>query len=460
MIKKTKVANPIETINDFISLGRNKNVLHLTTQDTEYNGRHVTIQGQQFVHFGNCSYLGLELDNRLKESAKNYIDKYGVQFSSSRGYLSSTPYLEYEELLQNIFKAPVVTYTSTSLGHHAVIPVIVEPGDAIIMDQQVHASVQDPCRKVMLNGVHVEPIRHNRIDLLEDRIKKIYNTYDKIWYMIDGVYSMYGDFAPVSELIQLMNKYPKLWIYADDAHGMSIAGKNGAGVVYGKGPLHPKLILATSLNKAFASGGGVFVFPTEEMAEKVKNCSGAYIFSGGHQMAVIGTGIAAAKIHLSNEIYQLQDELKQKLLYCHNLMEELNLPILSVPESPINYVGVGLVNTTIEMVKRLHKDGLYLNLGMFPAVPDQSAGLRFTITLHHKKEDIDRLVERIAYHYPRTFQELGRSQQDIIRGFRKVREFDKIIEGVPKEIIKSDAFDIQHETTIQQYFKKSMGQYD
>ena len=148
-----------------------KKVLHLITQDQVYNGREIQINNKKYINFGSCSYLGLELDPRLKASAKQYIDKYGVQFSSSRTYLRCTAYHEWEELLVQIFEVPIVTFTSVSLGHHAVIPVVVESGDAILLDQQVHASVQDAAKKMMLSGVHVEPIRHNRLDILEERLR-------------------------------------------------------------------------------------------------------------------------------------------------------------------------------------------------------------------------------------------------------------------------------------------------
>ncbi len=447
-MRKTNISNANDMVNDYINRGRAKKVLHLVTQDEAYNGREIRINNKNYINFGSCSYLGLELDPRLKAAAKNYIDRYGVQFSSSRTYLRCTAYQEWEELLQQIFGVSIVTFTSVSLGHHAVIPVVVESGDAIILDQQVHASVQDAAKKMMISGVHVEPIRHNRLDILEERLKLLYNKFRRIWFMIDGVYSMYGDFAPMHDIINLLDKYQKLYLYADDAHGMSIAGKNGAGVIYDQVKHHRKMVMATSLNKAFAAGGGVFLFSDEELCLKVKNCAGAYIFSGGHQIPVIGAGIASAKIHLSNEIVILQESLREKLCYCHQLLEEHHLPVLSNPLAPIFYIGVGLVNTTIQMVSHLHNDGCYVNAGIFPAVPDQSAGVRFTITAHHQKEHIEYLVSRIAHHYPRTFQEMGRSAQDLIRGFGRVKKFDRLIKGIPTNIVKAKNHEIQYESSI------------
>jgi 7-keto-8-aminopelargonate synthetase-like enzyme len=79
---------------------------------------------------------------------------------------------------------------------------------------------------VKSRGVHVEMIRHNRMDMLEDRIKALRQKYPRIWYMADGIYSMYGDASPVNDVYELMDKYPELYYYVDDAHGMSCYGKN------------------------------------------------------------------------------------------------------------------------------------------------------------------------------------------------------------------------------------------
>lgn len=436
----------LDVINDYAELGRSKDIIYMTTDKKVIAGKEIQIRGKELINFGSCSYFGLEQDPRLIQSAKDYMDEYGVQFSSSRSYLSCHPLDEYEQLLSEIFGKPAITFTSVSLGHHAVVSVVMGSNDLAIMDQQVHRSVQDAILKT--KGLSIEIVRHNRIDLLEQKIQNSYNQYDKIWYAIDGVYSMYGDYAPIVEIEKLLNKYPKLHLYADDAHGMSIAGKNGSGVILDKIKFHDRMILGTSLNKAFASGGGVFLLPDQELARRIKNIGGTYIFSGPPQVATIGAGIASAKIHLSNEIITKQEELKSKIHYCHQLLIKNNLPVLSNSDTPIFFIGVGLVITCFDLVHRLHQDGFFVNPGIFPAVPDQSAGVRFTITIHHTFEDIDLLVDRIAYHFPRTFQDLGRSVKDIHRGFKKIKTFNQLISGIPQTTEHISGYSIQHETTI------------
>ena len=140
--------------------------------------------------------------------------------------------------------------------------------------------------------------------------------------MADGIYSMYGDVSPVKEIYALMDKYAELHYYVDDAHGMSIYGKHGRGYVLNQMPIHRKAIVATSMNKAFATGGAVIVFPTREMAQKVRNCGATLITSGPMQPSQLGAAVAAAKIHLSNDIYEMQADLQDNIRYANLMLKK------------------------------------------------------------------------------------------------------------------------------------------
>src|SRR6185436_14972501 len=120
------------------------------------------------------------------------------------------------------------------------------------------------------------------------------------WYMADGVYSMYGDYAPLKDIMQLLYNHEQLHLYVDDAHGMSWAGKNGAGFAKTILPRHERMFLVTSLNKAFAAGGGCLVYPNDDWKRKVRNCGSTMIFSGPVQPPLLGAAIASAQIHLSD----------------------------------------------------------------------------------------------------------------------------------------------------------------
>ncbi len=287
-----------DTVDQIVSYGIEKGILHLHTGKQMLKGTGLSINDRPIVNFGSCSYLGLEFDTRVKDSARDAIELYGTQFSSSRAYISLGLYKELQHLLEKIFDAPCVITPTTTLGHIANIPVMVCDGDAVIMDQQVHNSVQTAVQLVKARGGYIEMIRHNRMDLLEARIKELRSRHKKIWYMADGIYSMFGDCSPVDLIYKLMDQYPEFHYYVDDAHGMSIHGKHGRGFVLRDHDIHQKMVVATSLNKAFASGGGVLIYGNPELARKVANVGGPLLSSGPMQPSALGAAIASAKIHL------------------------------------------------------------------------------------------------------------------------------------------------------------------
>ncbi len=418
--KTNKYSGFIDIVNEFITIGRSKGIVHQFTEDEEFDGRSITLNGRKMINFGSCSYLGLETDGRIKEAAIDAIRRYGSQFSSSRTYTSFTLYKELEELLDRMFGAHVILSTSSTLGHRSVIPILIDDNDAVIFDHQAHISMQDAGKDLSLRGIPINLLRHNRLDELETKLQALSSKHERVWYFLDGIYSMYGDLAPVQALQALLKKYKNLHLYVDDAHGMSWAGKNGTGYMLSQMELSKRMVLCSSLAKGFASAGGVFVFSDYEQYLRIKNWGGPLTYSGPQQPAVIGASIASAKIHLSDEIYQRQDALAERINYCNQIMSELNLPVISESSSPIFFIGLGAPKVAYNMNARLMNDGIYVNLGIYPAVPETCTGLRFALTLHHTKEDIEKLAERISYHLPLVLHEEQRSMMDIYNAFRSM----------------------------------------
>jgi 7-keto-8-aminopelargonate synthetase-like enzyme len=420
--KKIKMANSYK-VSDVI-LQMSKNVLDhgiflLYTDNQIINSNQISIKNRTLTNFGSCSYLGLEFDHRLIASSKNTIDKYGTQFSESRIYVSVNAYEELEEKLETIFDAPVVITPTTTLGHFSNLPVLINPiTDAIIVDHQVHNSVQMAVQMLKGSGTYVELLRHNRMDLLEQRIVILKNKYKHIWYMADGVYSMFGDKAPMKELEKLLNTYEQFRLYVDDAHGMSVYGKHGRGYVLNEIKMHPHMVMGTSLNKAFASGGGVMVYPNKEMANKIRMCGGPMITSGPIQPAMLGAALASASIHLSDEIIDLQNDLQDNIKFARTLLAKTNLPVITQTNSPVMFVGVALPKVGYNLVQRLMNEGFYVNLGMFPAVPMKNTGIRFTITRLHTFTQIAAMVKALEYHWPLALQEEGISVEEVYSSFK------------------------------------------
>jgi 7-keto-8-aminopelargonate synthetase-like enzyme len=407
-----------DTIDQIISDGVRRGILHLYMDDHELHDNQLTLKGKKVINFGSCSYMGLEFDQRLKEASKAAIDHYGTQFSESRAYVSVKLYQELEELLSKLFDAPCVITPTTTLGHISNIPVLMTSSDAIITDQRVHNSVNTAVKLLAASGTHLEVLRHNRMDLLEDRIKALRGNHKKIWYLADGIYSMFGDTAPVDDIYQLLDLYPQLHLYIDDAHGMSIQGKNGRGSVLNNRRFHSKMVLGTSLNKAFASGGGVMVYPNTELARRVRTCGGPLITSGPLQPAQLGSAVAAAKIHLSDEIYSMQEDLQEKIKFTNLMLKKYNLPVIAENNAAIFFVGVHLPKVGYNMVRRMLEAGYYVNLGIFPAVPMKNTGIRFTITRLHSFSQIEQLVTTLAEELPKALKEEGVSYEDIYKAFK------------------------------------------
>jgi 7-keto-8-aminopelargonate synthetase-like enzyme len=440
----------IDTIDEIATYGAKKGVFHLNTGNFKINGSKIFLNGEvnkEVINFGSCSYLGLEFDERLKQSAKDAIDCYGTQFSTSRTYISNRYYKELEGLLCKIFDAYAVVTPTTTLGHIGAIPLFIGSNDAVILDQTAIGLIKS-------KGVHTELVRHNRMDLLEERIKLLRQTYKKVWYMADGIYSMFGDATPIDEVYQLLEKYPEFHFYVDDAHGMSCFGKNGRGYVLGKKPIHERMIVATSFAKAFATGGGALIFPTEEMARRFRTCGGPMIFSGPMQPSQLGAAIASAKIHLSEDINLFQEQLHASIRYANLMIKKYELPLISDTDSPVFFIGVSLPKIGYKMISRMINDGFFLNLGIFSAVPMKNTGIRFTITRNHSFREIERMVEALSINLKEVLVEENFTIEQIYKAFKmNPAKTEKSTELAPA-IITETNFEVIHCKTIQQVDKE------
>jgi 7-keto-8-aminopelargonate synthetase-like enzyme len=353
------------------------------------------------------------MDSRLHIGVVEALARYGTQFSSSRTYMSAPPYAELEALLSELFGGPTLVASSTSLGHQGALPVLVGEEDAVILDQQVHHSVQQAANLVRLQGAHVEVVRHNRLDLLEERIQALQGTHRRIWYLADGIYSMYAEVAPLAGIEALMARYPKLHFYVDDSHGMSWTGPHGRGYVLGRMPIRERMVVAASLNKSFASAGGALIFPDEETRRRVRAIGGPMIFSGPVQPPMLGAALASARLHLSDEIVTLQTALQARIRHFNQQARALGLPLVADSDAPVRFIGVGTPQAACEVGKRLLEDGFYTNVSIFPAVPMKQAGIRMTVTVHQTLEDIEAVLQALARHLPDVLAAEGRSVADV-----------------------------------------------
>jgi 7-keto-8-aminopelargonate synthetase-like enzyme len=230
------------------------------------------------------------------------------------------------------------------------------------------------------------------MDLLEEAIVRLSKTHDRIWYVLDGLYSMLGDFAPMKAIAALLDKYPQLHVYIDDAHSTSWIGERGHGHALDQLADRSRVVVALSLNKAFGAGGGALVFATAEDRLRVRHCGGPMLFSGPLQPPLLGAALASAKLHLSPEFADLQQGLTRRIDHAHELSDKLGVPFSVVDRTPVVFIRCGPAGVTFELAKALRNEGVYACISVYPAVPMDQSGLRFTLSLHNTFEDIDHLM--------------------------------------------------------------------
>ncbi len=403
-LRQERILDLIET-----SMGRGveAGVIRLRVEDDVMAGDSVVVNGKRLVNFGNCSYLGLNTDPRLKQGAIAAVERFGPVYSTSSAYTSLGLYSDLEARLQTIFDAQVVLPTTTTLGHLAALPVLINPDDVVLVDVQTHASVHLATEVLQGRGTSVQDLPHNDMNALTKAVEKVHEDGNsRIWYLADGVYSMYGDVAPVERIIELLDRYPSLHVYLDDAHGFGWQGPHGRGQVLRNGTLHPRMVVIVSLSKSFGAGGAALVFPDLESAHRVWLTGGTLTFSGPIYPAELGAAVVSADIHLSPEHAERQTRMYGQIDLVARLLRAHNLPVMSLAKTPIWFIRLGRYEQAIEMTRRLMADGFYVNPSAFPAVPRGLGGIRFMHSLHNTDEQIETLVALIAQHIPEVVDDL------------------------------------------------------
>src|SRR5690606_9100028 len=173
---------------------------------------------------------------------------------------------------------------------------------------------------------------------------------------------------------------------------------------------------------------------------EIKTFGGPLTFSAQLEPASIAAATASADIHLSPEIYVLQNQLRERVSYFNELLQQTDLPLIDHNESPVFYIGTGMPKTGYNFVNRLMREGYYVNLGIFPAVPVKNTGVRITISRHNEKEEIKGLVEAMAHHFPKALEETRTDAERVFHAFKlepKAQTGRKVHHGLGFEVLAS-----------------------
>ncbi|MEX1005871.1 MAG: aminotransferase class I/II-fold pyridoxal phosphate-dependent enzyme [Acidimicrobiia bacterium] len=414
---------------DNVRRTRDRGLSNIHIEDEVLVPGRITVGGREVFNFGDCSYLGIGTDQRLRDGAHRAIDRFGTSYSSSIAYTAVPLYRELKERLELMMGAPTVVAPTTTLAHAAALPVLVQKHDVVLMDSAVHNSVQMASRLLVADGIEVEVVRHGDTQTLEERVRLIEETgAHRIWYLADGVYSMSGGTAPFDRLPALLDAHPTLWAYVDDAHGFSWHGPRGQGLALANMGWHDRLVISAGLSKSFGTAGGIVTTPDPDLVELIEMCGPPLSFGGPIGPAGLGAGIAAADIHLSEELESLQEAEAARIRHTLGACEELGIPLASRDETPIFFVEVGGMHEMLDIVEQMLQDGFYVNGAMWPIVPHRHAGIRFTVTNAIGPAAIDAMLVSLQRH----MDEMGIAHTIDIRGE------DPVIELAERPIRKAD----------------------
>jgi 7-keto-8-aminopelargonate synthetase-like enzyme len=414
-----EISEYLSVVESVHSEARRAGLFFQNCQDTQLNDRNINLSGNQLLAFASCSYMGLEQHPEVINGVHQAVDSFGTQFPTSRGYMSSPLYEELEEAMSNIFDAHALVTSCTTLGHQIALGALVTEKDAIVLDHQAHYSVQMAAMLARSNGAKMELVKHGELERALEVVEKRSRTARNVYFAVDGVFSMFGDLAPIGLLHQVLDVAPNVRLYVDDAHGMSWTGKNGQGSFLSRIPFSERIVLATSMSKGFGAAGGCLLFSSAEEREWVRLCGGPLVFSIPVPPPMLGAAMASARLHLSAEIYDLQRQYRERVDLCNQLIREAELPLLVENESPIFFLKLGSPSRAFTVAQRMREEGIYVTPSVYPTVPLKRAGIRLSVTVAHSLDDIKRVIGKLAEHIPAVLRDEGVTESELDRLFER-----------------------------------------
>jgi glycine C-acetyltransferase len=375
----------------------------------ESGGLHTTIAGKPIVNFSSNDYLGLTNHPKVKEAAKEAIDRFAVGLSSSRVQATTTAHVELEERLADWFGFEKCLIFTT--GYQAMVGAIMSLADkdtTLILDNLSHACILDGTFLAAGTPTRQPEVRffnHNSTRSLE-RILKSKERKNAI-VLIEGIYSLDGDEAKLIEIVELCEKYDAFLIL-DDAHGTGTLGKSGKGIIEKYGLEGRVPLVVSTFSKTFGGIGGILVGQTD-IVEHVKHYARSFLFSASLPVPIVA---AAATIltMLENDGEGLVAELHEKRDYMRGRLTEIGfdlgdsdthiMPVMCRDERKALFMHVALLETGVMMVPIT-----------YPGVKEGQERLRLNVTRGHTREDLDLALEQLALYGEAFFvlsgEELG-----------------------------------------------------
>ncbi len=358
----------------------------------------VQMEGKRRIMLGSNNYLGLTGDERVRQGALDAISRYGTGLTGSR-FLNGTIDLHIElenELADWLGTEAALVFTTGHQANLGALGTILAPGDTVVADSGDHASILDGC---ILSGAKLRTFRHNRIDLLERRLEKAAQDGGGILVVVDGVFSMEGDVAPLPEIADLCARFGAR-LMVDEAHALGVLGARGAGTSELFGVEDRVDLRMATFSKSLASCGGVIAGPAD-VIEFLQIQARPFMFTASGVPAAVGAALAAVRICRSDEGPTLFARVLDNARFLHAGLSDLGFQVVPPTRladgteviTPVVPVVVGDDWKAALLWKALYEAGVFVNVALHPAVPPAGALLRTSVMATHDHDTLGQALE-------------------------------------------------------------------
>ena len=343
--------------------------------------------GRETILLGTYKYMGMTVDPDVIAAGKQALDDYGSGTTGSR-VLNGTyaGHREVEEALKEFYAMDHAMVFST--GYQAnlgIISTVAGKGDYIVLDIDSHASIWDGCK---LGEAEVVPFRHNDIEAMEKRLGRIPEGAGKL-VILEGVYSMLGDIAPLKEMIAVAKAHGAM-VLVDEAHSMGFIGPNGRGVAEDQGVLADVDFVIGTFSKSVGTVGG-FCVSNHPKFEILRLVCRPYVFTASLPPSVVATAATSIRklMHGSNKRAHLWENSR----VLHKGLKERGFQLgTETPQSAIISVIMPDLGRGAAMWEALLAEGLYVNLARPPATPAGMTLLRCSLCAEHTESQVQTII--------------------------------------------------------------------
>jgi glycine C-acetyltransferase len=388
--KTDRIAMRISAMVERVNGAKAKDQYFFNQPVTEVRGgSRAVVHGREMLMFASYGYLGLLGHPRISEAAKAAVDKYGTGTHGVR-LLAGTLDLHHQlEAALADFKntEDAVCFSSGYVTNLTAVSTLVGRHDAVICDKLDHASIVDGC---LLSGADFYRYRHNDMADLERVLAKLEPEIAKL-VVVDAVFSMDGDIADLPNIVRLCRQYGA-WLMVDEAHSVGVIGATGRGIEEHFGLDGGVDVMMGTLSKTIPSVGG-YLAGSQDLIHYFKHASRAFIFSAALPPAQAAAAKAALEVIL-DEPERVQ-QLRRNAAYFTACLKALGFDTMAT-ETAIVPILCGPDERAYEMARACQRRDVFVLPVVSPAVPEDLARLRATVTAAHTQAEIDQALEVIA----------------------------------------------------------------